>query len=438
MLKGGTCRICISPGADPKEVTSYRNPPPAGFYHDTFVKAFAMEDEKGQKLVIVSLDVISIKGLLESLREGIKNKTGLEADQVLLCVSHTHSGPAREGPLKQFGLSVEEYQQIFIDRTIEVVAGALSDVEPIDLHFGRGDLHMSINRRKRNPAGYTVWKGNLWGEVDPEVGVLKAVRKDGSVKAVVMNYACHASAIGTGLIGNDYPGFAEEIIENRYEGCVALFAQGCAGEIKPYNVNHNCKFMYRVPPSVVAGLGWELAKEVTRVIEQTPMEEADGQIDIAAATIDLPMEDPPSAEGVANAKSAAGEQDAAYKWREFMSAKIKDGTIGKIPTSRQYEIVQIKIGERFRLVALQGEPCVRIGLRIKEQLTSNMGENSTDAWDIHSVMVLGYTNGWAGYIPSSDVLRAGGYEAESHFFHNWSGSYKPEIEDIVVNSVLDL
>ncbi len=436
MLKCGTCRICISPGADPKEVTSCRIPPPAGFYHDIFVRALALEGENGKPLVIVSIDVISIKDILEQIREGIKSETSLGADQVLLCVSHTHTGPVREEPLKQFGLDVEKYQEILVERIVQVVSGALADTEPVNLYFGRGDLHMSINRRRRNPAGYPVWRGNPWGEVDPEVAVLKAVREDGSVKSVVMSYACHASAIGSGLIGNDYPGFAEEIIENRYEGCVALFAQGCAGEIKPYNVNPNCKFMYGIPPAVAAGLGWELAKEVTRVIEQTPMEEAAGQITTAAATIDLPMEGPPSAEEVANAKGVHG--DVVDTWREFMSARIADGTIGEIPTTRQYEIMQVKIGERFRLVALQGEPCVRIGLRIKEQLSANMGKNSTESWDIHSVMVLGYTNGWSGYIPSSDILRAKGYEAETYFFYNWSGPYKANIEDLVVNSVLGL
>ncbi|MDY7009645.1 MAG: neutral/alkaline non-lysosomal ceramidase N-terminal domain-containing protein [Planctomycetota bacterium] len=437
MLKAGTSRICISPGADPKEVTTYRNPPPEGFYCDTFVKALALEDEKGQKLVIVSLDIISFReDMLERVREGIKARTGLEASQVLLCVSHTHSGPMREGPLEPFGISVEEYRQMVIDRTVDVVAGALSDTEPIDLYFGRGDLHMSINRRRRNPAGYPVWKGNPYGEVDPEVGVLKAVGKDGKVKAVVMNYACHASAIGTGLIGNDYPGFAQEIIENRYSGCTALFAQGCAGEIKPYNVDPDCRFMYKIPPAVAGGLGWELAKEVTRVVEQSALEKVDGEINIAARTIDLPMEGPPSADEVKNARGV--HEDVVETWRKFMSDKIKDGTIGEIPLTRPYEIAQVKIGDRFRLVALQGEPCVRIGRRIKEQLTNNMGEMSTESWDIHSVMVFAYTNGWAGYIPSSDVLRAGGYEAESHFFHNWAGPYTADIEDIVVNGVLEL
>ncbi len=439
MLKGGTCRICISPGADPKEVKTYRNPPPAGFYCDTFVRALALEDEKGRKLVIVSLDIILLdRDLLDRMREGIKAGTGLDDSQVLLCVSHTHSGPMRKGPLEQFGISIEEYRQLIIDRTAQVVEGALTDTEPITLYFGRGDLHMSISRRRRNPAGYTVWRGNPYGEVDPEVGVLKAVDKDGNVKAVVMNYACHASAIGTGLIGNDYPGFAEEIIENRYAGCTALFAQGCGAELKPYNVDGDCRFMYRIPPAVVAGLGWELAKEVARVIEQTPMEETDGQIDISARTIDLPMEGPPSAEQAQNAKSRGGEKEAAHKWGEYMEAKIKDGTINDIPTSHPFEIAQVKIGDRFRLVTLQGEPCVHIGIRIKEQLTCNTEEASEDSRDIHSVMVLGYVNGGYYYVPSGDVLRAGGYEAEYYLFNNWPGPYRSDIEDVIVNGVLEL
>ncbi len=177
-----------------------------------------------------------------------------------------------------------------------------------------------------------------------------------------MSYACHASAIGGPLIGNDYPGFAQEIIENRYDGCTALFAQGCAAEIKPYNVDPNFKFMYGVPPAVATGLGWELAKEVGRVIETTTMEEVVGDIGISRRVIELPTEGPPSEEQI---KSTTGAlQDAADRWREYMLGKIKDGKIDEVPSAHSYEIGVVKIGERFRLVALQGEPCVRIGLRI--------------------------------------------------------------------------
>ena len=68
MLKAGTSRICITPGADPGKVKSYRNPPPPGIYHDVFTKAFALEDEKGERLAIVSIDIIDIdRDLLDEI-----------------------------------------------------------------------------------------------------------------------------------------------------------------------------------------------------------------------------------------------------------------------------------------------------------------------------------------------------------------------------------
>jgi hypothetical protein len=423
MLKAGTSRVCITPGADPGEVKSYRNPAPPGVYQDVFAKALAFEDEKGERLVIVSIDIIEVDGnMLEQIREGIKRKVGLEEHQVLLCVSHTHSGPMREGPLEPFGLTVPEYRELLIDRVVCVVGDALTEMEPVKLYFGSGTL--------------PVWRGNPYGEVDPEVGILRAEDRDGKVKAVVMSYACHASAMGTGLIGNDYPGFAQEIIENRYDGSVALFAQGCSGEIKPYNIDPNAKFMYRIPPAVVAGLGWELAKEVTRVIEETPMEEVVGDLHVDRRIIELPMEGPPTEEEVKRIKSV--HQDVADGWGEVMLKQIKEGKIDGLSTVRPYEIEVIGIGERFRLVALQGEPCVRIGLRIKEQLTPNAAKVSAEAQNIRSVLVFGYTNGDVGYIPSLDVLTAGGYEAESYLFYKWAGPYKPEIEDLIVKTVLEL
>ena len=442
MFKAGTAQICISPGADPEEVKTYHNPPPAGFYHDVFVKALALRNDNSSPLVIVSMDIILLReDMLTRIREGFKSKLGLEEHQVLLCVSHTHSGPIREEPLKQFGLTVDEYRQIVVDRTISVIEKALNNMAPARAYFGRGTLRISINRRWRNPNGYPVWRGNPYGEVDPELGVLRVDGEDGSVKAVLMNYACHASAIGTSLIGNDYPGFAQEIIENRYPGSTALFAQGCAGEIKPYNVNPNFKFMYGVPPAVVAGIGWEMAKETTRVIEATPMDEITGDINTERVVIELPLEDPPSSEEeIRNVKSIGGEEEAERQWKEFMLSKLKDGTINDLPRSRPYEMGFVRIGERFRLVALQGEPCVRIGLRLKEQITPNTAEISADARNIRNVMVFGYTNHpdkMVGYVPSRDVSAAGGYEAETFLIYKWSGPYKPEIEDIIVQTAIE-
>jgi hypothetical protein len=448
MFKAGAKRICITPGTNAEEVDSYRNPPPPGVYQDVFAKALALEDGKGGRLSIVSIDIIDLPGdMLARIRTAIKRMVGLDENRLLLCVSHTHSGPTRKDCLQPFGLTVSEYRQLVVDRVSRCVDGAFAGLEPATVSLGNDKLSIAINRRWRNPTGYPVWRGNPYGEVDPELSVLKVENRERRVKAVLMNYACHASAIGTPLIGNDYPGFAEEIIENRYPGSVALFAQGCSAEIKPYNVDAANKFMYGVPPAVAAGLGWEMAKATARIIERMPNESVAGEIRAVKRVVHLQMKGPPSAEEAKRVKGA--DRKIAARWRKCMLGKIREGKVRTVQTSRPWEIQMISIGDRFRLVALQGEPCVRIGLRIKEQVTANEAENGRDAANVRSVMVFGYTNNAdpfpdntgdevINYIPSRDIVAAGGYEAESYLYNNWAGPYRPEVEDVIVKTILSM
>jgi hypothetical protein len=121
MLKAGTNRICITPGVDPGEVKSYRNPPPPGIYHDVFTKALALEDEKCERLAIVSIDIIDTdRDLLDEIRNGIKRKIGLAANQLLLCVSHTHSGPMRKDSLEPFGLGLRRLKKPLTSSSLSI------------------------------------------------------------------------------------------------------------------------------------------------------------------------------------------------------------------------------------------------------------------------------------------------------------------------------
>src|SRR5262249_55078912 len=73
------------------------------------------------------------------------------------------------------------------------------------------------------------------GPIDPQIGVLRLDRADGRTLAVVYNFACHP-IMGVNGDGNtaDVVGFASNVIEkNLSEGTVALFVQGCGGDINP-------------------------------------------------------------------------------------------------------------------------------------------------------------------------------------------------------------
>ncbi len=73
------------------------------------------------------------------------------------------------------------------------------------------------------------------GPVDPEIGILRLDTQDGRTLAVVYNFACHPiQGVPSGGNTADVSGFASQVIEdNLSEGTIALFLQGCGGDINP-------------------------------------------------------------------------------------------------------------------------------------------------------------------------------------------------------------
>jgi hypothetical protein len=75
------------------------------------------------------------------------------------------------------------------------------------------------------------------GPVDPEIGLLRLDRSDGTPLAVLYNFACHPiHGVPSGGNTADFPGFASRVIEeNLGSDVMAFFIQGCAGDINPLN-----------------------------------------------------------------------------------------------------------------------------------------------------------------------------------------------------------
>src|SRR4051812_19061269 len=62
---------------------------------DVYAKALALEDESGNRAVIVAADICTLSPTVaEPICQEISSKNGLKRDHVLLNLSHTHSGPS--------------------------------------------------------------------------------------------------------------------------------------------------------------------------------------------------------------------------------------------------------------------------------------------------------------------------------------------------------
>ena len=228
-LRAGTARSNITTDAENVRV----NDP-------LFAKALVLDDGK-IRLAIVTMDAVAIGGIgdikddfLPKLRARIQNELDIPAKNVLVNASHTHP----PGPL----LCNDEEQ---LKRTFDAVRRACQNMTPVKVGCGVGhEDRIMMNRalRLKNGQHWTIRHSNPCppdeevesvGPIDPEIGILRIDRLDGSPFAVVYNFACHPYlGVPKGGVTADFPGFASKLIEDTLgHDAMAFFLQGAAGDI---------------------------------------------------------------------------------------------------------------------------------------------------------------------------------------------------------------
>lgn len=202
-----------------------------------YVKALVIKDDK-TTAVVITVDAVAIANIgsirndyLANVRAALKRELNIEPSHVLINASHCHGAVCAD---------VEQ-------RTIQAVREAVKALVPVRIGAGVGhEDRIMENRRLRLKDGREADVRHAYslppddqvtgaGPVDPEIGILRLDRKDGRPLAVVYNFACHP-IMGVPGGGNtaDLVGFASRVIEDSMgEGCLALFLQGCGGDINP-------------------------------------------------------------------------------------------------------------------------------------------------------------------------------------------------------------
>ncbi len=229
------CHAELLAGAAKVDITSDDAGPVHGRLH---ARALALQ-ERDTISVIVTLDVVAVGEIgyinnswLPAVRKELSDIKGFDPKHLIVNASHCHGVPAKDSAA----------------RTVKAIREAIQRLEPVRTGVGTGsEDRIMENRRIVMKDGSVVDVRHAYsmpaeedvagvGPIDPEIGVLKLERvKDGTTLAVVYNFACHPiQGVPTGANTADITGFSSEVIEdNLDEGTVALFVQGCGGDINP-------------------------------------------------------------------------------------------------------------------------------------------------------------------------------------------------------------
>jgi len=429
-LRAGTARVNITPPVG-AWLSGYdaRTLPSQGVHDELYGKALVLAD--GQtRLAILTADLIALSPeTVAGIRRQVTRTTGIPGDNLLVSVSHTHAGPVTER-LEMIEEPDRGYMAELERRLAGVVYVANSRMQEATLGVGAGGANFNVNRRLVTPEG-VVMRPNPQGTVDRRVGVIRVDGADGEPIAVLMHYACHATAWPSSnlLISADYPGAAQRLVEQVYgPGCTAMFLQGCSGDIRPHLADADGRFRGGTSREVV-GLGRILGAEVIKVCEQ--IETCGGPVAVRPREVDIPLQSPPARtelvsliDDLENRSDLDNDAKVDLIWARAVLSQLQDGTA---PTSVKAEVQAMRLGEGC-LVALPGEVLVEIGLRIQ-----SLGRSPT--------FVVGLANGCIGYIPTAESLRQQGRNYEANFAYKAGlrpAPFAPEIEDVMVNTAVSL
>ncbi len=415
--KAGVSRVDITPKQDmPMAGFASRTHNSEGMIQSIWAKALVLEDSDGKRAVMISSDLLGFPKLLsDNIRNKLKTRFGLNRDQIMLNSSHTHSGPVLDAALTDIYILNKEqlalitrYSGLLEEQIVNMVGEAIKNLEIADLFIQNGVTRFQVNRRN-NSAALLTQLSELQGPNDYAVPVIKVLNSKGDIKAIAFGYACHPTVLSGYQFSGDYPGFTQTELEKAHPGATALFFQGAGADQNPLPRN-------TIP--LARQYGKELAAAVERVLEED-MKKIPSKLVTTYSELSLPLDNLPTE---ADLNSISKTSDIAYqkRWADRMLAGIKAGE--KRITSYPYPVQVWTIGNH-PLVSFGGELVVGYAISVKQMLGAD-------------AIILGYSNDVMNYIPTSTILKEGGYEGDiAHVVYGLPAKWQPGIEANILNEV---
>lgn len=407
-----------------------RTEPARGAAMPLYAKALALEDGRGRRAVLVTLDLLGVTaGMAAKIAAEAQRRHQLPRAALMLNASHTHCGPVVDEMLSvAYDLTqpqrdaIAAYTRDLENRVIGVIGDALANLAPAILRFGQGGCTFAANRRVQFTPD---------GPVDHAVPVLHVARvKEDSPApsvssaltptaagplAIVFGYACHNTTLQAGFtqFHGDYAGVAQAALQERHPGATAMFVAGCGADSNPKP---------RGTIELVEQHGKSLAEAVDRALPAVQAQQPiSGMLDTAFEAVDLPFAPTPDRDGW----TTRLKDDDVYVRRHarlMLDAIERDG---RVPAAQPDPIQVWSFGKaHFIWIALGGEVVVDYANRLKAEIRTS------------KVWVAGYSNDVFGYVPSQRVLKEGGYEGGgAMIYYGRPGAFTPDVEPLIIDTV---
>jgi Neutral/alkaline non-lysosomal ceramidase, N-terminal len=433
-LRAGAATVDITPRAGViMDGYGARREPSRGVHDPLFARALVLERE-GERFAIVSCDLLGIHASITSeVRRLAEKRLGIAPDNLLVCATHNHAGPAglRGGMFSRLN---EALAAMLVQHIIGALDEAVGNMRPAKLKLAQTVID-TISQNRRDPGG----------PIDRVLRVLLVEGEEGPI-ASVLNFACHGTVLnGENLmLSAEFPGVACRLLQQQ-TGAPALYLQGVCGNVNPVWIRQDFESVERAgqivgsaalrvvaelralgPGQRAHNIRWDEFPEMPvpgRVVEpwlragrreiEVPLREflSDDEYALPIEELTAKLVSQPEATGERRAGMAKLTRYQNERWAATWARRQPE------KTAQRAEIQALSLGEGLALLALPGEFFVETGNAIRE----HAGDED--------VLIASYANDYIGYVIPPAAYDEGGYEAGITFC-------TPEAEGMIVDASL--
>jgi neutral ceramidase len=405
--------------------------------HDPLRAKALVVEAGGVTVAIAAVDVCLLDASnVATFREAASRSTGIPTGNVMVCATHTHSGPA----LTDLGIMpkcAEGDIRAFLVRAAGAVEAAYRALAPADLSVGKArEERVSFNRRLKCADGRTHmnWEGldpafvlAPLGSTDPELQVL-AVDRGGRPSGALVNFGLHPAVLAgdNWLYSADYPGYLAEAL-GRLEGggFVSIFANGCCG-----NVNH-IDYTDRLQ-----GRGYQMTQRIgfmlaTAAHEALGSREGVRGVELRVASRRVELE-----------RLRVGEAD--FERARKVMAGVDVGTVaGQVDGLPEefYAHMLVRMHDAQERRDTAEVMCIRLGdaavVGLPSEIFCELGMEVKRRSPARRTIVCELANDWFGYIPTRVSFEQGGYEPSTGSTEYVPGTGE-KLADAAVGALRDL
>ncbi|MFX0138566.1 MAG: neutral/alkaline non-lysosomal ceramidase N-terminal domain-containing protein [Candidatus Hodarchaeota archaeon] len=353
---------------------------PAQSVHDDIYASCLILNYDGTTIVFVALDLIGFFiDQVDIVRKEVENNYGIDANNVIIACTHTHSGPDTLGLWNSWDPAPGvnwPYMRYVRNQTLECISQAYQNMEKAFIRFAS----TSVPELMKNARDE--------GRVYPDLEVMKVTNWRGKTIATMINYAGHPEVLWSDnlILTSDYVGYLRDKVEEKLGG-VVVFMNGALGGMITPDVEINEHTFEKAQE-----IGHKLAYATIRALRSRRSYRLGAffpfwkkTFNVEKRTFEVPLENYDFFLGM-----MGGILYRSDPWYKLPTVEFPMGTI-------MTEVNVITIG-KAQMITMPGEVFPSIGYRLREAMTGKYK------------FQIGLGNDELGYIIPEDEWIEGEYE----------------------------